>query len=520
MISGAMVAYILAFVLLYPMLGPGVMSLSGLPVIVAGSSLGLRSGLLAGLLLFPLNTLLLNLTGQAGVDVVVQVGGLPGSVVGVVLGGVIGRLSDLREQIAREQAALRVEIVQRKRAEEAERLPSQELESLVSIARSLTQPESFVEKSSRVLEELVRITNGNCVVLRLFDEKQKGLLLVATAGAGRLREVSELLFPLQRGLVGLAFQQGQPIIANDYRAFREANPRLLEHGVRSVVALPIQVDGHRLGVITVRSLELDHFTPERVRLVTAVANGIGALLENARLYHEMSSDLDRESRRLEAFRTAARRLAIEENPEQGLHQFVDLARELGEASYGALALWDRQDHVMTWLVSGVSVEEQRVLGAPVEGQGLLGLVRDVKKSIRLNDLSGNAKFMGLPSNHPPVKSFLSTPIICRGRRSGALYLANKEEDTEFSVEDERLLSLFAALAGVHLENASLYEEVARERGTQALRPGQHDGGPGGDRPGWDNSLFQPGCGEAAGIHPWEGTGQADPGGPGYRGAGH
>ena len=63
--------YALTFVPLHQELGPGVVSLSVVPVALAAWLFGLRAGLLAGAVAFPLNTVLLGLEEGADLDGVV-----------------------------------------------------------------------------------------------------------------------------------------------------------------------------------------------------------------------------------------------------------------------------------------------------------------------------------------------------------------------------------------------------------------------------------------------------------------
>ncbi|MEE8442893.1 MAG: ATP-binding protein, partial [Dehalococcoidia bacterium] len=213
--------------------------------------------------------------------------------------------------------------------------------------------------------------------------------------------------------------------------------------------------------------EANHFTPERVKLLTAIADGMGVLLENAKLQEEVRSELEHGRRRIEAYQAAAHKLALGETPTGGLQEFVDMARELLEARYGVLAVWDSDSQGMTWLASGLPPDERQHLEIPQEGVDPLNLVKNGGKGTRLSDISLHPKSIGLPSSCPPVRNFLGVPIIFKGRHSGTFYFADKEGNAGFSAEDERLLGLFAVLAGVHLENASLYEEVADERTTLA-----------------------------------------------------
>ena len=104
-------AYVFTFFPLYRVNGPGTAALATLPVIAFAWLSGFRVGLAAGLLSLPLNTLLFNLVGLEGWEVVFRQGGGPGQVIAILIGAGIGRLRDLREQ-------LKEEITKRKRTEE------------------------------------------------------------------------------------------------------------------------------------------------------------------------------------------------------------------------------------------------------------------------------------------------------------------------------------------------------------------------------------------------------------------
>jgi signal transduction histidine kinase len=60
-----------------------------------------------------------------------------------------------------------------------------------------------------------------------------------------------------------------------------------------------------------------------------------------------------------------------------------------------------------------------------------------------------------------MHTFLGVPIILRGVAFGNLYLTEKEGDTDFTGEDEELVTLLASQAAVAVENARLYESATR-----------------------------------------------------------
>lgn len=97
--------YTIAFFLLHPQMGGSVAALSILPVLLTGWALGIRAGLVTGVLVIFLNTLLLNLAGEVGWDVVWRIGGGPGSLA-LILGGMgAGWVRNLHRRYEEEIAA-------------------------------------------------------------------------------------------------------------------------------------------------------------------------------------------------------------------------------------------------------------------------------------------------------------------------------------------------------------------------------------------------------------------------------
>ena len=60
-----------------------------------------------------------------------------------------------------------------------------------------------------------------------------------------------------------------------------------------------------------------------------------------------------------------------------------------------------------------------------------------------------------------MRTFLGVPILLRGVAYGNLYLTEKQDGEDFTVEDEELVTLLAGQAAVAIENARLYEASNR-----------------------------------------------------------
>ncbi|HEV7209597.1 MAG TPA: GAF domain-containing protein [Mycobacteriales bacterium] len=149
-----------------------------------------------------------------------------------------------------------------------------------------------------------------------------------------------------------------------------------------------------------------------------------------------------------------------------LQRIVEAAVQLTGASYGALGVLgqDRPGELVEFVTVGLDDAARAALGPLPRGRGILGLLIDDPRPLRLTDLSSHPASFGVPPGHPPMASFLGVPIRVRAEVFGNLYLTEKRGGAAFTAEDEQVIIALAAAAGVALDNARLFERGhARER---------------------------------------------------------
>ena len=144
-----------------------------------------------------------------------------------------------------------------------------------------------------------------------------------------------------------------------------------------------------------------------------------------------------------------------------LRQIVDAARELVGARYGALGVLGSGGMLSQFVHAGIDDEERELIGPLPTGHGLLGVVIEEVKPLRLEDLSQHPMSAGFPAHHPPMKSFLGAAVRARGEVFGRLYLTEKRSGAPFTDDDEIVVHALAAAAGVAIDNARLYEQSRR-----------------------------------------------------------
>ncbi len=166
---------------------------------------------------------------------------------------------------------------------------------------------------------------------------------------------------------------------------------------------------------------------------------------------------------LDAIHEAALTITSELSLPVVLNRIVGLARELAQARYAALGIPDPSgSHLVQFVISGMTKEEQHQIGSLPVGRGLLGaLLEPDARSIRLRDIADDPRSVGVPEGHPAMTSFLGVPIRSRGRLLGNLYLTNKIDADEFSLQDQKIIETLASYAAVAIENARLYQHMQR-----------------------------------------------------------
>jgi signal transduction histidine kinase len=167
-------------------------------------------------------------------------------------------------------------------------------------------------------------------------------------------------------------------------------------------------------------------------------------------------------RRLERLVTGGTALTKLPRLDQVLQGVADLAREVANSRYAALGLLapDRRS-LSLFVTSGLSPGETARIGPPPRGHGILGLLIRDARTLRLPDLARHPDSVGFPPGHPPMHSFLGTPVIGTNEVLGNLYLTEKVGGGHFTEEDEYLIVLLASMAAAAMENARHHEESAR-----------------------------------------------------------
>ncbi|MCK6630168.1 MAG: GAF domain-containing sensor histidine kinase [Anaerolineae bacterium] len=164
---------------------------------------------------------------------------------------------------------------------------------------------------------------------------------------------------------------------------------------------------------------------------------------------------------LKALSEATQAIASELSLEQVLLKIAQAARTLIGAKYAALGVHDGHGHLSRFITAGIDPKMHPQIGPLPTGLGLLGHFLHRGEALIVKDITKHPMAAGFPQHHPLMKSLLGVPIFSKGELIGALYLTDKQDESEFTELDQRLIEMLALHAAIAIENAHLYEKTQR-----------------------------------------------------------
>jgi diguanylate cyclase (GGDEF)-like protein len=234
----------------------------------------------------------------------------------------------------------------------------------------------------------------------------------------------------------------------------------VQHGLRSILAAPLMLEGRFLGVVYLDSrLAKGVFTAEDVEILAAISNHIAVSIETARATRlELVVTSEREQRSLaETLRDSMTVVSATLEPVGVLERTLQTTARV--ITYDrAVALLVRDG---TWTLTAVAGDLR--FDGPVDlpdDPHLTGLTADGTGMIGSYD-APLPHLLGQPG------SWLSVPLVARGELIGALLIAADEERALGPAQLE-LAATFAAQGIVAYENAKLFEAVERLATTDEL----------------------------------------------------
>lgn len=194
----------------------------------------------------------------------------------------IGTSTDIHDHklVAEEREEL---LVREQSARHEAELMSARLESVQIITQAALAHLSINDLLDEVLTRIREILSVDTVAILLVEEAEGELY--AWAAKGLEEEVERgVRLPIGRGFAGGIIAKRAPTIIDELERAEVLNPLLREKGLRSLLGVPLMIEGRAIGVIHVGTLYPRRFNVEDTSLLQLIADRIALAIDHARLY--------------------------------------------------------------------------------------------------------------------------------------------------------------------------------------------------------------------------------------------
>jgi signal transduction histidine kinase len=289
----------------------------------------------------------------------------------------------------------------------------------------------------------------------LLDEQQREL--IAWAAVGLEEEVERgIRIPIGKGFAGRVAAERRPIILDDVDHADVLNPVLREKGVKSLLGVPLLLEGSVLGVMHVGTLSPRLFTQDDLGLLQLVADRVSVAIDHARLY-----EAERKARiRLEHVQAVTDVALMHFDLDELLWELLRRIRSILEADTAVILLLDDEgDELVARAAVGIEEEAEQRVRVPV-GKGFAGRVVAERRPIVLEDVA-HADIVNPLLREKGLKSLLGVPLLGGGSDPIGVLHVGSLVPREFTDDDTELLLLVAERAALGIERARIHEQTRR-----------------------------------------------------------
>ncbi len=321
---------------------------------------------------------------------------------------------------------------------------------MIEVGERINSTLDLDELLARIAEIVKRAIDYDVFAILLLNEKTQEFRVHFSLGHPR-ELVRSLRIKVGQGIVGRAAQTRRPVLVNDVKDEPAYIPSLAT--IRSELAVPLILKGRLIGVIDLGAPQPEFFNDSHVSLLELLAGRMAMAIENARLYRRTL----RQARTLQLLNEISRELTSVLVLNELLRKIGALTKRLVDYHRFGILLADDQTQTFNAVIS--LKQDERMPERPTVnyGQGIVGAAAALREPVVVPDVRKDARYISI---NPETRSEMTVPLIYRGRVIGVIDLESPQLNY-FNEEHVKIFSTLAPQIAIAIENARLYERVAR-----------------------------------------------------------
>ncbi|MBI5034822.1 MAG: GAF domain-containing sensor histidine kinase [Chloroflexi bacterium] len=332
-------------------------------------------------------------------------------------------------------------------------LQNRELAALATISRVANQSLDLDQITNTALEKMVTLLGLPMIEIRLVEKDH----LVLKAHYGLSPEFVGCSNPIALGecLCGQCALDGtmrvRDILTN---GLQPTNEFCRQERVRSTITIPMQAQGHVIGVVHAGSPLPNAFGTREQRVLGEICERLVTAIENAQLYAETR----RRSLHLETASLVGQRIFSLVDPPGLLDEVTKLIQDkFGYTHIHILLVNERNHTLVLQSASGPCAETmlKKGLRLKIGEEGITGWVAQTGEPLLCNNVSEEPHYY---AEEPETNSELAVALRIGERILGVLDVQSAQRDA-FDADDVTVLQILGSQIGAALENARLFQET-------------------------------------------------------------
>jgi len=321
---------------------------------------------------------------------------------------------------------------------------------LLEVSERINSTLDLDELMVRVAELVKRTIDYEVFAILLLNEKAQELRVRFSLGHPD-DVVKSLRIKVGEGVVGRAAETRRTVRVSDVRQ----EPFYIQSlpSVRSELAVPLITKNRLIGVVDLEATWPDFYTEQHQNILELLAGRIAMAIENARLYRRSL----RQAKTLQLLNEISRELSSVLALNDLLRRIGTLTKRLIDYHRFSIMLVDEQSKTFNAVMSLRQDERLPDKCMVSFGQGIVGAAASLRQTVVVSDVSADPRYIMV---NPETRSEMAVPLIYRDSVIGVLDLESSHP-AYFNDEHVRIFSTLAPQIAIAIENARLYERVAR-----------------------------------------------------------
>ncbi len=333
---------------------------------------------------------------------------------------------------------------------------SRDLEALYRADEVLYRSLRLEEVLQALVDVATDVLRADMTSVLVWDENHERLVPGATRGF-RPEVVAQMAHKPGEGVTTIVAMTGQPVAVEDALTDPRVAHRITDvEGIRSLLHVPITVNGEVFGVFGVNYRQPRTLAGDEERVLLALAHRAAVAIENARLFAESQQRLHE----LEALYRADETLHGSLRLNDVLDSLADVAVDVLLADKTSVHVWDRDREQL--VVAASRGYSQETVSQPLEPGTDLVIGDSLGSELLLVTDPGNdprlSPRLRAIIEHEQIEAAIAAPITVGGQVFGLFGVAWTKRYT-LTQEQRRLVLALAQRAGLAIQNARLFEQA-------------------------------------------------------------